>query len=186
MPEQTDAYYINEVLQGNREAFAHLVNRYQDMVYSVAVKVARNREEAREIAQATFVKAYQALPGFKGKARFSSWLYRITYNTAISHTRSHANDAEPEENSMQETAPAAFQEAEQKEQVYYLREAIKMLKPQDAMLVTLFHLQEESIEEVSRQSGLSVSNVKVRLHRARKLIYTNLQKILQEEPQSML
>jgi len=186
MPEKADSYYIKQVLGGNREAFEPLVQRYEKMVFSVAAKIAKSDDEAREIAQSVFIKAYQALPRFKGKAKFSSWLYRIAYNTAITHVRKSAMHETVDENTMKEMAPPAFHEAEQAEQIKFLREAIKMLKPEDSLLVTLYHLQENSLDEVSKQTGLKAGNVKVRLHRVRKILYGNLQKLLKEEPQSLL
>ena len=80
---QQDKIYINKVLEGDRNAFAYLVDKYKTMVYSLALRLVKDREEAEEISQDAFIKAYQSLASFKGKAKFSSWLYRIVYNTAI-------------------------------------------------------------------------------------------------------
>ena len=87
MDTEQDHKYIKRVLAGDRNAYAVLVDRYKDMVFSLALKLMHNREEAEEIAQDAFVKAYRSLSGFKGNSRFSTWLYRIVYNTAISSLR---------------------------------------------------------------------------------------------------
>ena len=84
---QQDNIYITKVLEGDRNAFAYLVDKYKTMVYSLALRLVKDREEAEEISQDAFIKAYQSLASFKGKAKFSSWLYRIVYNTAISKLR---------------------------------------------------------------------------------------------------
>ena len=84
---QQDKIYIRKVLEGDRNAFAYLVDKYKAMVYSVAIRLVKDKEEAEEISQDSFVKAYQSLSSFKGKAKFSSWLYRIVYNTAITKLR---------------------------------------------------------------------------------------------------
>ena len=84
---EQDIIYINQVLDGNRDAFAFLVDKYKSMVFSLALRITRDREEAEEISQDTFIKAFQSLNSFQGKAKFSSWLYRIVYNTGISHLR---------------------------------------------------------------------------------------------------
>jgi len=87
MAYKEDKFYIEKVLKGDTTAYADIVNKHKEMVFTIAVKILRNREDAEEIAQDAFVKAFQALPGFKGEARFSTWLYRIVYNAAISQSR---------------------------------------------------------------------------------------------------
>ena len=78
-----DQHYINLILNGNPNAFATLVDRYKNMVYTLALKMLTNKEEAEEIAQDTFVKAYHSLNKFKGESKFSTWIYKITYNTCL-------------------------------------------------------------------------------------------------------
>lgn len=87
MERKDDIWYIERVLKGDTQYFSHLVEKYKDIVYSIAIKVLRNREDAEEMAQESFVKAYKSLHTFKGTAKFSTWLYRITYNNCISEVR---------------------------------------------------------------------------------------------------
>ena len=78
---------IEMVQQGNTNAFSHLVSKYQDTVFSIALKVLKNRDDAQEIAQESFIKAYRSIHTFQGKSKFSTWLYSITYNTCITFAR---------------------------------------------------------------------------------------------------
>ncbi|MFW6275762.1 MAG: sigma-70 family RNA polymerase sigma factor, partial [bacterium] len=87
MEGKDDNFYIEEVLKGKTNYFSYIVERYQDIVFSIAFKVLKNREDAEEMAQESFIKAYKSLHTFRGKAKFSTWMYRITYNTCISEVR---------------------------------------------------------------------------------------------------
>jgi len=95
MNHQDDNLLIRKILDGNTAVYTVIVDRYKDLVYSVVHKILKNQEEAEETAQDTFLKAYQALPGFKQEARFSTWLFRIAYNTAISRTRKNKLQPQP-------------------------------------------------------------------------------------------
>ena len=92
-----DQYYIQKVLQGDANAFAYLVDTYKDMIFTLAFKMTKNREEAEEISQDTFIKAYQNLNKFQGDSKFSTWLYSIAYNAsldAIKKNKKHNNTLE--------------------------------------------------------------------------------------------
>ena len=84
---ESDSYYIEKVLNNDVAAFSKLIDKHKEMVFTVAVRILRNREDAEEIAQDTFIKAYKSLKTFKRESKFSTWLYRIAYNAAISKTR---------------------------------------------------------------------------------------------------
>jgi len=87
MEIKDDIWYLNKVLNGDTQCFTYFVDKYKDIVFSIAMKVLRNREDAEELAQESFIKAYKSLHTFKGTAQFSTWLYRITYNNCISEVR---------------------------------------------------------------------------------------------------
>ncbi len=87
MQQQTDQALITAVLDGNSAAYAELVNRHKRFVFTMAMKFAKNREDAEEIAQDCFIKAYRSLGTFKNTSKFSTWLYTITYTTAMSFLR---------------------------------------------------------------------------------------------------
>ncbi len=181
-----DRHCIESVLRGNTSAYSVLVDRYKDMVFTIGMRVLRNREEAEEVSQDTFVKAYQQLHTFKGNAKFSTWLYTIAYRMAIARTRKKKYETVDmdeyvhEEYSNESMAPQlkSIQTKEQKEAV---KEALNRLPEIDSLIITLFYLEENSIQQVAEITGLSEANVKVRLHRARKKLQEELTEILNDE-----
>jgi RNA polymerase sigma-70 factor (ECF subfamily) len=80
MEQQSDAYYIGQVLSGNTGALKHLIEKYQHMAYTLAFRVVYNAEEAEEICQDAFLKAYRSLGTLRNPSHFSSWLYSIVYH----------------------------------------------------------------------------------------------------------
>ncbi|HOZ70674.1 MAG TPA: sigma-70 family RNA polymerase sigma factor [Chitinophagaceae bacterium] len=170
---QNDNELISKVLRGDHLAYAGLVNRYQNYVFTLTLRLVKNREEAEEVAQDVFIKAYKYLADFRGDSKFSTWLYTIVNNTCISFLRKkkliiHSLDDE------RVFAKADNQDAgfradgvEQKSRHVMVGEAISRLKPDDASIITLFYKNEQSLEEIAQVLGLEVNTAKVRLHRAR-------------------
>jgi RNA polymerase sigma factor (sigma-70 family) len=91
MDPKNDIYYIGQVLEGKTIAFSHLVDKHKDKAFNLAFRICGNREEAEEVAQDAFLKAYRSLKDFRKKSSFATWLYRIVYNTAISLVRTRKN-----------------------------------------------------------------------------------------------
>ena len=87
MDKIDDQYYIQKVKAGEADAFRFLVERHKTIVYNIVLKITRSKEDTEEVAQDVFLKAYQSLTNFKGDSKFSTWLYRIAYNMAISKVR---------------------------------------------------------------------------------------------------
>jgi RNA polymerase sigma-70 factor, ECF subfamily len=183
MKEQDDIYHVQSVLAGNTASFAVLVNRHKELAFNIALKIVRHREDAEEIAQDAFVKAYQSLRSFKGDSKFSTWLYRIVYNAAISHTRKRQQEfIQIDDRVMSDTTEDDILEdldrVESDQQAKLVNIAINRLPPDESALVTLFYMEENSIDDISHITGLSVSNVKVKLHRIRKKLYDDLQQMM--------
>ncbi len=188
MERNDDNYYIEKVIAGQTGYFSYIVEKYQNIVFSIALKVLKNREDAEEMAQESFVKAYKSLHTFQGKAKFSTWLYRITYNTCISETRKKKQyftstdevqiSGEAEEMNL-DGIPAENREK-------YVKAALEKLPEDEYTLVLLYYFEDQSIEEVSKATGLTESNAKVKLHRARKKLYTFLNDMLKEELYTIL
>ena len=186
-----DKYYIERVLRDDVNAFSYLVDRHKGMVYTIALRMLKNPEDAEELAQDTFVKAYSSLKEFKFESKFSTWLYRITYNGAISKLRkkqieiADIEDVYIPENDVI-SAYNSINELKRNEQKKYINLAIEQLKDDDALLITMYYLNENSIDEISEITQLTLSNVKVKLHRARKRFYNELKVILKEEVREIL
>lgn len=188
--QETDLELIDIVLAGNTAAYAHLVKRHQRFVFTLALRFAKNREDAEEIAQDCFVKAYRALGTFKQKSKFSTWLYTITYTTAMSYLRKNqlnTSSINDDENVL-EIASVDFDAniVEKKSSYVYLAQAIKMLLPDDAVIITLFYNGEQSLEEIANTLNMETNTIKVKLHRARIRLKEKLQYLLKHEVKDLI
>jgi RNA polymerase sigma-70 factor (ECF subfamily) len=179
MKYQDDNHYIDRVLSGDVSAYALLVTKHKNLVFSIALKILNNREDAEEVAQDCFLKAFQALKTFEKKSKFSTWLYRIVYNASISKTRKKRIDLVPMDNYVihnytEDDVSTGIDEIDPEEQKVMIERAIEHLTDDENLLITLFYKGENSIEDISNITGLSMSNVKVRLHRIRKKLHDDL------------
>jgi RNA polymerase sigma factor (sigma-70 family) len=179
MKYQDDNHYIDRVLGGDVAAYSMLVSKHKNLVFSIALKILNNREDAEEVAQDCFLKVFQALKTFEKKSKFSTWLYRIVYNAAISKTRKKKLELVPMDNyvihnyTLDEVA-GGIDEIDPEQQKIMIERAMERLTNDENLLITLFYKGENSIEEISNITGLSMSNVKVRLHRIRKKLHDDL------------
>jgi len=191
-PKPTDEQLISEVLSGNTRAYSDLVLRHQRFVFTMALRFAKSREEAEEIAQDCFVKAYKALGTFNQTAKFSTWLYTITYTTAMSYLRKKQLDTRSihdEENGAQlqnQISDFDADLAERKSTNYWLERAIEQLIPDDAVIIMLFYKGEQTLEEIGLTLSMNPNNVKVRLHRARARLKEKLQFLLKDEVKELI
>lgn len=181
-----DSILIQQILNGDQSAFAQLVDRHRQTAFGIAVQITGNREDAEEIAMDAFVKVYQSLRGFKGEARFSTWLYRIVYNTAISFKRRKRTETLPMndylvENFSEDDFGHGLHQLDIDDQARLVKMVMDSLPGEDAALMDLFYRNELSIEEISQITSLTVSNVKVKLHRIRKRIYAGVQALVKKE-----
>jgi RNA polymerase sigma-70 factor (ECF subfamily) len=181
MAYKDDKFYIEKVLKGETNAYADLVNKHKEMVFTIAVKILRNHEDAEEIAQDTFLKAFNALPNFKGDAKFSTWIYRIVYNTAISQSRKRKHEfaainEEMIDNYTTDKVSRSVNEFSEDEQINAINSLMEKLPEEENLLLTLFYKNEKSIGDISEITGYTESNVKVKLYRLRKKMYNELEK----------
>lgn len=174
-----DLELVARVLAGDTDAYAALVDRHRDLVYTVALRIAGNETDAEDIAQEAFVRAYKALGAFRGDSKFSSWLYRITVNRALGHIkrRMRAPFVEADADDLRETGRAAAPTGESplealldEEFRLRVRQAIAELPPRYRAVVTLYHLEERSYKEAAAILGLPIGTVKTHLHRARAML----------------
>jgi RNA polymerase sigma-70 factor (ECF subfamily) len=180
MKYKDDILYIDQVLGGNTPAFSVLVERYQSFVYTIILRVVGNKEDAEEAAQDAFMKIFGSLHTFKGDADFSTWIYRIAYNTGISKIRQRKNFFVPIDDVIINESDADFSSDNLSIRIAALQAALKKLSRDEQLLVSLYYMEENSVEDVSYITGLTVSNVKVRLHRIRKKIYAELKGVKNE------
>ena len=179
----TDEILIARIVSGEQSAFRLLIVRYEQLVFTMVLRIVGRREEAEEVAQDVFLKVYSSLSTFEGKSKFSSWLYRIAYNTALTKIRGQRKDVSLLDNESMarvtenKGSTAVYNESEQTFRAAYISEAIKMLSTDDATVITLFYLSEQSIEEIAMILGIEKNAVKVRLHRARKKLKEQIEAI---------
>ncbi|MCK4663219.1 MAG: RNA polymerase sigma factor [Bacteroidales bacterium] len=181
-----DEQYIDEILKGNTEAYSFLVEKYKKYTYSLAYRIVRNNEDAEEIAQDAFIKAYKSLKQFNRKSKFSTWLYKIVYNTAISKLRKKKIEisdiySETIENTNTIDNINGNSNLETSEKKKFIEKALNNLPYDENILITLYYLNEKSIDEIKQITNYSIPNIKVKLHRARKKLYAELKLLLKDE-----
>lgn len=172
MSMKTEAELIQRILNGEWRNFAILVDKYEAKVYSYVNYLMNNREDAEEMVQDTFVKAYRSLNQFRGDAAFSTWLIRIAHYNCLSHFRRKIpmkvslEGVENDQLLSSEDEPQKHLNLDDRKAI--LTNALARLKPDERSTVTLFYYNELSLKEVSEVTDLSISNVKILLHRSRK------------------
>ena len=181
MNNDPDLPLIDRILAGEQNVFAQLIDRHKSYAYTISMKILQNKAEAQEAAQDTFIKAYNNLKGFNRDAKFSTWLYRIAFNTAISYKRKHRHQMQ----NIEESTVAIDQEAdgtlERSDKQHFLHLAMAKLSESDRTALTLFYLQEFSLEEIAEIMSIQANTIKVRIHRARQRVADELKMILQKE-----
>ena len=183
----SDSEIISQVLKGDHDAYALLVERYKSYVFTLTFRFTKNREDAEEVSQDIFVKAYRSLADFKGTAKFSTWLYTIVNTTCITFLRKKRLDIRSLDDEktfeVADSQDSGFRanQVEQKSRLNMVNQAIAMLNPDDAEIITLFYKSEQSLEEISQVLGVEVNTAKVRLHRARTRLKEKMEKHFTEE-----
>jgi RNA polymerase sigma factor (sigma-70 family) len=188
----TDIELIDQSLAGNQAAYADLVKRHQRFVFTLALRFAKGREDAEEITQDCFVKAYRSLSSFQRQSKFSTWLYSIVYTTAMTFLRKKRVDTTSIDNEdtyiqlENHTSGLENNLAESKSRSFYVNQAIEQLLPDDAMIITLFYKAEQSLEEIAQAMNMEANTVKVKLFRARQRLKEKLEHNLKHEAKELL
>jgi len=181
MMNDPDLLIIDRILAGEQPAYAALVNKYKSYAFTIAQKILQNRSESEEAAQDAFIKAYHHLVGFNRESKFSTWLYRIVFNTAISYKRKNRQQFQSLETTVIEYNQDADGMLEKTDKKKYLNQALAKLNEADRTALTLFYLEEFSLEEIADITGMQANTAKVRIHRARLRLADELKTILNEE-----
>ncbi len=167
------------------QSFFLLVAKYEKMAYTVAFRIMENREEAEEVVQDAFVKMYRALPGFQFGSKFSTWFYRIVYHTALSAHKSRRTFISYEDaggNALTDNEiDSATSLLEREDRKEIITQVLERIPADGAALLTLYYLEECSVDDIHQITGLTVSNVKTKLFRARKQFYETMQRMMQKE-----
>lgn len=192
MATKDDKHIIRQIKKGDVAAYSVLIDRYRHMVFTLAMQLLKNEADAEEVAQDAFLKAYRGLDKFEGRSSFSTWIYRIAYHQAISKLRKlkHREVAYEDEYKIYEESDVAEELGkdilEIQDRARFLQMALDKIKGEEATILTLFYFEELKTEEIAKITGLSVSNVKVRLHRGRQSLLKELKIALKKETTSLL
>lgn len=181
--KHNDNFLVEQILKGDVNSFSFIVEKHKNRSFNLAVKICGNREDAEEIVQDAFLKAYKSLGGFRMESNFTTWLYRIVYNTAISKKRNK------DENTMSlEEAPNCWETNNNENELFdnerkklLINFALNKLNEIDRGLITFMYYDDLTIDEMEKITGLSASNIKVRLHRSRQKMLEILTKTQNNE-----
>ena len=185
MTKEEEQIIIKNIVAGNAQQFALLVDAYKDMAIVLAYNILLNQQDAEEAAQDAFVKAYTALSSFKQDARFSTWLYRIVVNTALNKKKPQKAYVATTDALLNDKLPSGssnlFATHITKEHRKHIQAALQCLNANERLCITLYYLNEMAVEEIRELTGITASNIKVLLHRGRKNLYAVLHQQLQHE-----
>jgi RNA polymerase sigma-70 factor (ECF subfamily) len=170
-----EAELIRRSLDGDAEAYGELVAAHQRVLYNVALRMTGNREDAQDVTQIAFIKAYQKLATFDRGRKFFSWVYRILWNETLNLVQRR-----PRHEALDEETPAAQpspeRESEEREISARIHEAIEELPPDYRQVILLRHFAQLSYQEMSRVIELPEKTVKSRLFTARRLLGSILER----------
>ena len=184
MRTKPDEYYIKQTLNGNVNAYAFLVEKYKHMVFTLTIRIVKNREEAEEVSQDTFVKAFKNLEKFKGESKFSTWVYKIAYYASLDVVKRNKRFSKTENiddlNDRElDNVQDALSYLHDKERKKVIKEALLKLNEDEQTILMLYYFEELPVKEISKVVNLSEDNIKIRLFRARKKLATILKHVIE-------
>lgn len=175
-----ETIYIQQVLAGDINRYSYFVEKYQKMAFATAMGILGNEADAEEAVQDAFLKAFRGLGSFKGVSKFSTWLCKITINCALGRVGSRGDgsrgDGELADHQLADV-DSCYQRLNDQDQARCIRQALDRMDVEDRLVLTLYYLNEQSIEEISAATVWSRDVIKMRLHRARKRMYGILSKM---------
>lgn len=169
---------LKRIAGGEKEFFGELVLKHQDFIFNVVKGFVRFEEEARDITQEVFLKAYENIDKFRGDSKFSSWLYRIAYNHSMNWSERKAGRETQLDDSLAETIPeepSAADEMFDRELVLSrIKEIIEELPVKYKIVLKLYYFEEKSYQEIADTLGIPINTVKIQLLRAKKQVRKKL------------
>ena len=180
---------IQRVIEGDVNSFRYLVDKYKDMSFSIAMSVLKDEDDAQDAVQESFIKAFKNLKSFRRESKFSTWLYKIVVNESLSRIRAkkqertqYVDEYKDHGSHVGETVLNLAQDEQKK----YINKVLNMMESRESLLLRLFYLNENNLNEIEEITGLSSGNIRVILHRARKNFYDLMKTELKEEINSLL
>ncbi len=174
-----DAHYINEVLNGNTNAFGYFIRTYQNKAFGVAVSIVKRDDDAKDVVQDSFITAYSSLTNFRNDAKFSTWFYRIVVNTALQFIKREKRKCRVTgEYSITEDEKIAYNNAiaqlEKQDLMKLIKGVFEKIPAKEALILQLYYIDNQSIVEIKEITAFTKANIKVLLHRGRTSFYKRL------------
>ncbi|MDX1315543.1 MAG: RNA polymerase sigma factor [Eudoraea sp.] len=186
MSQNSDQHLIKRLKKGDNQAFRALIEQYKHMVYTLALRIVKNEEDAEEVSQDTFIKVYQSIGSFKGDSKLSTWLYRIAYHRSLDYVKKNKRKLQTTQLEWEETtniqlAEMTWDHMEAMEKREIIQAALKHLPGEDGVILSLFYFESLSLKEIAGVLDITNNTVKVRLHRSRKRLASLLEKMLDKQ-----
>lgn len=185
-----ELFYIRQVLEGDIAQFSYFVETHKDMAYSVAFSIINDKEDAEDAVQDAYLKAYRSLHQLRQDSKFSTWFYRIVANTSLTKVKRNKISRDIAVNEVSdmfiENTESAYKNLAQAEQRKFIDLAMDELNSEDRLLITLYYLNENSMEEITEITNIPPENLKMKLHRARKKMYVVLSALLKSETKNII
>ncbi len=184
-----DSELINQILNGNMNAFTFLVNRYQKLVVHITGRLIQRQDELEDVCQEVFMKVYQNLGKYRNECKLSTWIATIAYNTSINYLRKFKKGVEvnPDDSvALRNMADYGSADYEQTDLHRYIREQIEKLPVEYLTVITLFHLEEFSYQEIEQITGMPEGTVKSYLFRAKAILKEKLKFVVDQESLKMM
>lgn len=184
MSTKPDEYYIQQTLNGNVNDYAFLVEKYKHMVFTLTIRIVKNREEAEEVSQDVFVKAYKNLKNFKGDSKFSTWIYKIAYYASLDVLKRNRRQISPENIDTFKVRDLGNTDdsltlLHDRERKQIINDALLKLHEDERIIITLYYFEELPIKEISKVVDLSEDNIKIKLFRSRKKLAELLKNVIE-------
>jgi RNA polymerase sigma factor (sigma-70 family) len=171
--------------------YSTIIDKYKDLAFNIALKITKNEQDSEEIVQDSFVKAFNGLNNFKKESQFSTWFYRIVYNTAISSVRHQKYIAVEIDYKLTNTLgnnqiESAINKLDENDRKVLIKEAMEKLNELDYTLLSLYYYEDLSLKEISKIVEMKKNYIKVLLQRARIKLYNGLSTSLKKELKELI
>lgn len=176
-----DSHYLNEVIEGNTEAFSYFIRTYQNKAFGIAISIVKQEDDAKDVVQNSFITAYSSVSKFRNDAKFSTWFYRIVVNASLQFiARKKRNDIKNEAVELSENEKTSCNDVIKKLHDDDLKHLVKVIfskiPSKQALILQLFYIDELNITEIESVTNFTKSNIKVLLHRGRTSFYEIIKK----------
>lgn len=176
---------IARIIKGDTQAFSILVDNYQNLIFHVTKKILPEQMDAEDVCQEVFVKIYRSIGSFKHQSKLSTWIAKIAYSTALNHLkknkRSLTEDYPEDLINLKTDRDSPEELLSKKDTTQYLNRLIDQLPEKYGVVLTLYHLEEFSIEEIKETTGIPEGTIKSYLYRARKMLKDKIKNYLKDD-----